>query len=58
MRQTPHSLVMHEITGVDGRGPVVIGPTRRRKEDVTLPTQVTKKIVAAREIKEAELKNS
>lgn len=58
MRQTPHSLVMHEITVVDGGGLVVIGPTRRRREDSTLPTQVTEKIVAAREIKEAELKNS
>jgi len=57
MRQTPHSLVMHEITAVDGKGLVVIGPTRRRREDVTLPRQVTEKIVAAKRSKEAELKN-
>lgn len=56
MRQTPHSLVMHEITVVDGKGLVVIGPTRRRKEDVTLPRQVTEKIVSAQKSKEAELR--
>jgi len=32
MRQTPHSLVMHEITVVDGKGLVVLGPTRRPLE--------------------------
>lgn len=58
MRQTPHSLVMHEITVVDGRGLVVIGPTRRRREDVALPEQVSEKIIAAQELKETELKNS
>jgi len=58
MRQTPHSLVMHEITVVDGKGLVVIGPTRRRREDVALPTQVTERIAAAQKLKEAELKTS
>ncbi|RLI21996.1 KaiC domain-containing protein [Candidatus Bathyarchaeota archaeon] len=57
MRQTPHSLVMHEITIVDGRGLVVLGPTRERKEDITLPRQVTERIVKAQKTKEAELED-
>ena len=48
---------MHEITIVDGRGLVVLGPTRERKEDVTLPRQVTERIIKAHEEKESELKN-
>jgi len=55
MRQTPHSLVMHEITIVDGRGLVVLGPTRERREDTILPRQVTEKIVKAQKTKEAEI---
>jgi len=57
MRQTPHSVVMHEITIVDGRGLVVLGPTRERKEDITLPRQVTERIIKAHEEKESELEN-
>jgi len=57
MRQTPHSLVMHEVTIVDGKGLVVLGPARERREDVTLPKRVTDKIVAARKAKESELEN-
>ena len=55
MRQTPHSLLMHEITVVDGKGLVVLGPVRERKEDVALPKQVSDRIVAAKKKKEEEL---
>ena len=48
---------MHEITIVDGRGLVVLGPTRERKEDLTLPKQVTEKIVKAQKSKEAEIED-
>jgi len=58
MRQTPHSLVMHEITVVDGRGLVVIGPVQRRREDITLPKQVTNRILAAQKSKDAELRDN
>ena len=57
MRQTPHSVVMHEITIVDGRGLTVLGPTSERKEDITLPRQVTEKIIKAHKKKESELEN-
>jgi len=55
MRQTSHSLVMHEITVVDGKGLVVLGPTTQRKENFALPRKVTEKIVKARKSKKAEL---
>ncbi len=55
MRQTAHSLVMHEITIVDGKGLVILGPTNRRREDMELPAEVVKKVKRARESKEAEL---
>ena len=55
MRQTPHSLQMHEITVVDGKGLVVLGPARERVEDVRLPRQVTNRILRAKEEKEAEI---
>ena len=48
---------MHEITIVDGRGLVVLGPTRERKEDLTLPRQVTERIIKAHEEKESELQD-
>lgn len=47
IRQTPRSLVMHEITAVDGKGLVVLGLTRERREDVTLPRKVAEKIMTA-----------
>jgi len=40
MRQTPHSLQMHEITIEPGRGLVVLGPTEERREDIALPGKV------------------
>jgi len=58
MRQTPHSLLMHEITVVDGRGLVVIGPTQRRREDIALPKPVINRILSAHREKEAELEGT
>jgi len=56
MRQTNHSLVMHEINIEDGRGLVILGPTRRRREDVGLPSDVTRRILEAKRSKEEEIK--
>ncbi|MEM2897252.1 MAG: KaiC domain-containing protein [Candidatus Bathyarchaeia archaeon] len=55
MRQTAHSLHMHEITIIDGKGLTILGQARERKEDVSLPRHVTEKILKASEEKEAEL---
>ncbi|MEM2875550.1 MAG: KaiC domain-containing protein [Candidatus Bathyarchaeia archaeon] len=55
MRQTAHSLVMHELDIKDGKGLVILGPTHSRREDIDLPADVTRRIVEARESKEAEL---
>ncbi len=53
MRQTPHDLRMYEITIVDGKGLVVLGPTGERREDVVLPESVMRKILdASRRAKE------
>ncbi len=54
MRQTPHSLTMHEVIIIDGRG-MVIRPARITKEDVALPASVVEKIVRASREREAEL---
>jgi len=50
MRQTPHSLQVHEITIEDGRGMRVIGATAYRREDTRLPASVATRML------EAELK--
>ena len=55
MRQTPHSLQMHEINIVPGKGIVVIKPVEVRKEDITLPKQVMERIQRSMEKKEIEL---
>jgi KaiC domain protein len=55
MRQTPHSLTMHEITVLDGKGLIILGPARERKEDVVLPKKVTSKILETKKAKESEL---
>jgi len=44
MRQTPHSLRMHEIDIIAGKGLVIVGPVEMRREDVTLPREVAEKI--------------
>lgn len=48
MRQTPHSLVMHEVDIIDGRGMIVREPTGLRREDFALPEHVRRKIVESR----------
>jgi KaiC domain protein len=55
MRQTPHSLVMHELTVVDGRGLIIFGPVEERRENHVLPRHITRKMLAARKSKEAEV---
>jgi len=53
MRQTPHSLTMHEVIIIDGRG-VVVRPARITKEDVALPGPVVEKIARASAERELE----
>ncbi len=47
MRQTEHSLRMHEIEIINGRGMKVKAPTAYRKEDTVLPASVTARMLAA-----------
>lgn len=47
MRQTEHSLRMHEIEIKDGKGMRVVAPTQYRKEDTALPPSVTARMIAA-----------
>ncbi|MET1102142.1 MAG: KaiC domain-containing protein [Pyrodictiaceae archaeon] len=47
MRQTEHSLRMHEIEIRDKVGMVIKGPTKLRREDVKLPPNVTARIIAS-----------
>ena len=54
MRQTPHSLTMHEVIIIDGRG-MVVRPARITKEDVALPRPVMERIARAAREREAEL---
>jgi len=54
MRQTPHSLQMHEITIEPGKGLVVLGPTEERKEDIALPGKVVGAIRKSLERKDVE----
>lgn len=55
MRQTSHSLLMHEVSVVDGKGLVVLGSVRERREDIALPKNVIDKIVKARMEKEKQI---
>lgn len=55
MRQTPHSLNLHEISICDGKGIVVLGPVQERKEDFGLPRRVTERIIESQKEKESEL---
>lgn len=54
MRQTPHSLQMHEIDIFSGRGLVITGAVEMRKEDVTLPRQVMDRIQRSTEKRDVE----
>ncbi len=49
MRQTNHSLYLHEIHIVPGRGMIVTSPAVLRREDIALPERVMKKIRERRE---------
>ena len=53
MRQTPHSLTMHEVIIIDGRG-MTVRPARITKEDVALPTPVVNRIIRASREREVE----
>jgi len=55
MRQTPHSLKMHEIEIVDGKGIVIKGSVEMRKEDIALPRQVMNKIRKASQKRDVEM---
>jgi KaiC domain protein len=52
MRQTSHSLYMHEIDIVDGKGLVILRATGERREDYALPSSVKRKIIEAKERRE------
>jgi len=54
MRQTPHDLRMHEIEIVDGRGLVILGPVEMRREDISLPSRVVKRMLRIQKLKELE----
>ncbi|MEM3090276.1 MAG: KaiC domain-containing protein [Candidatus Bathyarchaeia archaeon] len=54
MRQTPHSLQMHEITVEHGKGLVILGPVEERREDVVLPRKVMERIQKAMERRDVE----
>lgn len=53
MRQTPHSLVMHEVDIVDGKGMVVKRPVEARREDFALPEHVKRRIARSAEREES-----
>ncbi|MEM2238346.1 MAG: KaiC domain-containing protein [Candidatus Caldarchaeum sp.] len=55
MRQTNHSTVMHTIEIIPGKGLVVKSPAYIGREDVALPSQVTRKIISAKKKKEEEV---
>lgn len=55
MRQTPHSLVMQEVTVLDGRGLTLLGAARQRREDVAVPAKVSEKVLKAAEEREKEM---
>jgi len=54
MRQTPHSLHMHEIDILSGRGLAIAEPVEMRKEDITLPRQVMDRIQRSVEKRDVE----
>ena len=44
MRQTPHSLRVHEIEIIDGKGMIVKGPVEYTRDEVTLPSRVVESV--------------
>lgn len=55
MRQTNHSLQLHEIMILPGRGLTIIGPVEMRKEDIALPKHIMERIQRSIERKETEI---
>ena len=55
MRQTPHDTRMHEIEIIDGVGMRVKGPVDLRREDVSLPEDVMRRIKEAKKRSEEEV---
>jgi len=58
MRQTEHSLKMHEIEIKDGIGMRVVGETKYRREDTALPPSVTARMLASEIQKLLEIPDS
>ena len=54
MRQTPHSLQMHEIEILSGKGLIIRKPVEMRKEDIALPNQVITRIQRTIEKRDVE----
>lgn len=55
MRQTQHSLQLHEINIENGRGLFIVRTTEERREDYALPKKVSEKIKRAEQEKENAL---
>lgn len=55
MRQTNHNRYLHEIEVRPGKGLVVLGPVKRRREDYSLPPEVVRRILDARRRGEEEV---
>ena len=46
---------MHEITALDGRGLIILGEARERREDISLPAKIAEKATRAKAEKEKML---
>jgi KaiC domain protein len=57
MRQTNHSLSLHEIEIRPGVGLTIVGASEMRVEDIRLPKGVVDKIIRARQEEEAQYEN-
>lgn len=55
MRQTNHNRCLHEIDIVSGKGLIILGPVDRRREDLDLPKEISKKIIESRKKAEKEI---
>ncbi len=55
MRQTPHSLNMHEVSIIDGKGLTILGPVEERREDIALPRRVMERIQRSVEKRDAAI---
>ena len=55
MRQTNHNRYLHEIDIVSGKGLTILGPVERRREDLSLPKEVFKKMIESRKKAEGEI---